>query len=87
MVKSLNEIVSEFKLDAYETDVLTELLKLNDGKIKAITLRAHLSRGYGQCARITDALFENGLAQYAGENEKMKYIDVRDRGWMQNHEY
>ena len=81
MMKNIEDIALDFELDSYDVETIKGLLERNDGKLKTSVLRAHLSKGYGACATLLDVLVENGLAKHADKDERLRYLEVRKRGW------
>lgn len=84
MTKNMEEIALEFKLDSYDIETIKGLLESNDGKLKVSVLRAHLSKSYGACATLLDVLVEKGLAAHADKDERLRYLDIRKKGWYKN---
>lgn len=82
--KSLKDVIEMFSLDVYDIKTIEGLLTLNNGRLTAIALRAHLSRSYATCSRLLDVLVEKKLAQYAINGENMQYLESRERGWYKN---
>ena len=83
-MKQIDDIAKELNLDNLSTKVVQELLVLNNGRLNAAALRAHLSMSYSSCSRLLDALVEQNLAVIVDDNEHLQSLETRERGWLKN---
>jgi hypothetical protein len=81
MAQDLETVLQQFDLDQPSIEFIKEYLRLNNGKIKPITLRWFLPYAYSKCAGIVEELVDNDLAVEAAQNEPTKHPAIEPRGF------
>lgn len=65
------QVCGKEKLKKYEMERVRDLIFINNGCINTMLLRAHLTRGYGLCARLVEELIKHKLAVLKDDGDSL----------------